>query len=114
MAGDVMPAPHARAFAAHEAEVEIGCVPLAPPPSVAPVADDPLYRASLYLTRSFEAGSMMRSSLLYSAGAELRKSGYRPWAELAECAADRLGGDDQDVRQLLFEVDAEISRRRHA
>ena len=36
------------------------------------------------------------------------------WADLAESAAGRIGGDGADMERLLFDIDREISRLEHA
>ena len=66
-------------------------------------------RATLY--RATEANrSMLRAELLWQASDALADAGFPRWAEIAEAAATRIGGDGQDVRELLFDVDCAVSR----
>jgi len=74
-----------------------------------------LDRARVALWRASECErSMMRSHFLYDARDALRAAGHPEWADLAESAAGRIGGGGEDMRQLLFNVEREISRQQHA
>ena len=74
-----------------------------------------LERARILLFRASECGSsMIRSDYLYRARDELHIAGFPHWADLAESAAGRIGGDDADMRQLYFDIECEISRLAHA
>jgi hypothetical protein len=57
---------------------------------------------------------MLRSNYLFRARDELLAAGFVTWADLAESAAGRIGGDGADMRELMFDVEREISRARHA
>ena len=70
-------------------------------------------RAHLYRAMHAER-SMMRSHYLGRAADALKAAGYPRWADLAESAALRIGGADSDMERLLFDIDAECSRREHA
>lgn len=146
-----MPAPHARAFAEHEAEVEIGCVPLdeiagplmvklggartnepgqprrpsceprsrvaanslwkegtageAPKDASDPAVADPLADAIRYLGYARDAASsMLRQDDLCRAAEALTRAGYPNLSALVTEAAERIGGDGQEVEQLLAEL----------
>jgi hypothetical protein len=70
-------------------------------------------RAHLYRALESER-SMMRNHYLWQAAAALDDAGFPGWSLVAEEAAQRTGGDDRDVRDLLFDVDREVGRREHA
>ena len=75
----------------------------------------PLDRARIYLFRAAECNSsMLRADFLYAARDALLAAGHPEWADLAESAAGRIGGGGEDMRQLLFDVEREISRQQHA
>lgn len=57
---------------------------------------------------------MLRSHSLWQATDALVAAGQPRLADVAEAAAARIGGTDQSVEDLLFEVDCLISRREHA
>lgn len=111
-------------LAEHDAAIEADCVPLCPSDNrscVYPrcaVCTKPLSalddaRAALY--RALEAErSLSRCSYLYKARDALHAAGQRAWADVAEAAAGRIGGDGRDVERLLFGVDCLVSRERHA
>lgn len=67
------------------------------------------------LWRALECdSSMLRADYLYRARDALKAAGQPRWADLAEAAAGRIGGDDTGVRRLLFDVDCAVSRQEHA
>ena len=74
-----------------------------------------LEQARISLWRAAECrSSMNRADYLYRARDALQRAELFHWADLAESAALRIGGDGADMRELLFDVEAEISRREHA
>jgi len=74
-----------------------------------------LDRARVSLWRAAECdSSMLRANYLYAARDALLAAGHPEWADLAESAAARIGGDGADMERLLFEIDCECSRREHA
>ena len=74
-----------------------------------------LDRARILLFRAAECdSSMVRSDYLFRARDELLAAGHPEWADLAESAAARIGGSGTDMRELMFDVEREISRARHA
>jgi hypothetical protein len=73
-----------------------------------------LDRARVHIFRALDARSMLRADYLYRARDELTAAGFPRWADLAESAALRIGGSDQDMERLLFDLDCECGRREHA
>lgn len=74
-----------------------------------------LEQARISLWRAAEChSSMLRSNYLYAARDALTAAGHPEWADLAESAAARIGGSGTDMERLLFDVEREISRARHA
>jgi hypothetical protein len=71
----------------------------------------PLEQAYLCLWRAGECGSsMLRADYLFRARDALNAAGMPRWADLAESAARRIGGDGQDMRRLMLDIDC---ARRH-
>ena len=71
--------------------------------------------ARLALWRAEETGSsMLRMDYLYQAHDALQAAGLPRWADQAEAAAGRIGGDGGDMRRLLFDVECVIVRERAA
>jgi hypothetical protein len=68
--------------------------------------------ARVALFRAAECNSsMLRMDFLYRARDALNAAGFPRWADLAEAAAGRIGGDGCDMRRLRFDVDYECRRR---
>lgn len=74
-----------------------------------------LDRAAIALIRAADCRiGYLRADYLYRARDELNAAGHPRWAEIAESAALRIGGDGSDMERLLFDIDLECSRERHA
>lgn len=80
-----------------------------------PLSCDHLEAASRDLWHALECdSSMLRIDFLWRAAETLDAAGFPRWAAVVAAAAQRIGGSGRDVRDLLFDVEREISLRRRA
>jgi hypothetical protein len=71
-----------------------------------------LRMARNHLFRALEAErSMMRAHCLREAADALSAAGLARWATLATAAAERIGGNDDDVRELMLDIDCHLDHR---